>query len=70
MLYPKLEKDAISVSSYSKALNLHWTKAFGEGYIISKTKVKQNLLVVVIDYLEHLEQFQKKGVPRNNMILF
>ena len=39
------------VSAYSKALNLHWTKAFGEACVISKTKVKQNLLVVVVfDY--------------------
>ena len=39
------------VSAYSKALNLHWTKKFGEGYVISKTKLKQNLLPVEIDYL-------------------
>ena len=50
------------VSAYSKALNLHWTKAFGEGCVKSKTKVKQNLFVVVIDYYKklHLKQFQEK----------
>ena len=38
------------VSAYSEALKLHWTKAFGEGGVTSKTKVKQNLLVVVNDH--------------------
>ena len=37
------------VSAYSEALKLHWTKAFGED-VTSKTKVKQNLLVVVNDH--------------------
>ena len=32
------------VSAYSKTLNLHWTKAFGEGYIISKAEVKTKLV--------------------------
>ena len=34
------------VSAYSKALNSHWNKAFVEGYVISKSKVKQNFLVL------------------------
>ena len=42
----KLKKRQDCISAYSKALNLHWTKAFSEGYVISKTKIKQNLLVV------------------------
>ena len=46
----KFKKMQDRISSYSKALNLHWTKAFGEGNDISKTNVKQNLLLVVIDY--------------------
>ena len=61
MLDAKIKK--YCVSAYSKAFNLHWTKAFGECYVISKTKVKQNfLVVVVIDYFKkaHLEQFQEK----------
>ena len=39
-----------------------WTKAFGEGYVISKTKVKRNLLALVNDYFKkvHLKQFKKK----------
>ena len=59
---PKSKKMLDCVSAYSKALNLHWTKAFGEGCVKSKTKVKQNLFVVVIDYYKklHLKQFQEK----------
>ena len=55
------------------SLNLHRTKAFGQRYVISKTEVKRNLLVV-IDYFKnvHLELFRenKKGVLRNVKILF
>ena len=48
------------ISAYSEALNLQWTKAFGEGYV-SKTQVKRNLLTVVNDYFNkvYAEQFQK-----------
>ena len=48
----KLKKMQDCVSAFSKALNLHCTKAFCEGYVISKTKVKQNLLQVVIYFLK------------------
>ena len=50
------------VSAFSKAVNSQLNKAFVEGYIISKSKVKRNLLVVVIDYFKngHLEQFREK----------
>ena len=39
----------------------NWTKAFVGGYVISKSRVKQNFLVV-IDYFKnvHLERFQEK----------
>ena len=48
------------VSAHSKALDLNLTKAFSGPYIISKTKVKHNLLLVVIDYFKkvHLERFR------------
>ena len=56
------------VSAYSKAFNLHWITAFGEGYVISKTKVKWNLLVVVIDYFKKYtlsnSEREKKGSPK------
>ena len=57
------------VSEDSKALNSHCTKAFGEGYVISKTKVKQNFLVLVNDYFKkvHLEQFRKKRMLQEKM---
>ena len=63
------------VQQMLRILTAKWTKAFGKGYVISKTKVKQNLLVVVIDYFKEvlLEQFKeksKKSVPRSNIILF
>ena len=34
-----------------------WTKAFVEGYVMLKLKVKPNLLVVLIDYIKkvHLD---------------
>ena len=50
------------VSAYSKAINSQWNKAFVEKYDISKSKVKQNL-VVVINYFKnvHLEEFRKKN---------
>ena len=54
-------------------LRAKWTKPFVEGYVISNTKVKQNLLVVVIDYFKsvHFKVWEKKkGVPRINIILF
>ena len=40
-------------------LTANSTKALGEGYVILKIKVKQNLLLVAIDYFKnvHLEQF-------------
>ena len=46
----KLNKMQDYVAEYLKAFNLHLTKALGEGYVISKTKVKRNLLLAVIDY--------------------
>ena len=56
-------------------LTANSTKALGEGYVILKTKVKQNYLIVVIDYLKkkHLEQFQEKSKKKGlriNKILF
>ena len=52
-----------------KILIAKWTKALGEGYVISKSKVKQNYLIVVIDYLKksiwsNSKRNQKKG-PKN-----
>ena len=40
-------------------LTANSTKALGEGYVILKIKVKQNLLLVAIDYFKnvHLELF-------------
>ena len=46
-----------------------WTKAFVGGYVISKSRVKQNLLVV-IEYFKnvHLEQFwEKKKVSQETV---
>ena len=42
-------------------LKISIAKQTKERYVISKTKVKQNLLLVVIDYFKkvHLEQFQE-----------
>ena len=60
-------------STNAKILIAKWTKAFGEWYVISKTKVKRNLLVVVIDFTlqkctwSNSERNQKKGVPKNNL---
>ena len=66
---PKLKNIQDCVSEDSKALNSHCTKAFGEGYVISKTKVKQNFLVLVNDYFKkvHLEQFRKKRMLQEKM---
>ena len=44
---PKSKKVRDCVFAYSEALNLHFTKVFGEGYVLSITKVKQNLLLIV-----------------------
>ena len=57
------------VSAYLKALNLHWTKSFGEGYVILKSKVKQNLLVVEIDYFKKCiwNNFEKKKVSQETI---
>ena len=46
------------------------TKAFSKGYVISKTKVKQNFLLLVIDCfkkstLEAILRKVKKGCPKN-----
>ena len=47
------------VHAYSEALILKWTKAFGEGYVLTKKQVKQNLLTVVNDYYKkvYIENF-------------
>ena len=45
-----------------------------ERYVVSKSKVKRNLLVVVIDYFRKrafgANPTEKKGVPRNDLMLF
>ena len=40
---PRSNKMADCVLAYSQALILHWTKAFGEGYIQARCTFKQNL---------------------------
>ena len=46
-----------------------WTKAFGEGYVISKTLVKRKLLLVVNDYFKkciwsNYEKIHEKRCPQ------
>ena len=54
------------VQQMPKILTAKWNKAFGERYVISKTKVKWSLLVVVIDYFKkvHLREFWEKPKKR------
>ena len=42
---PKSKKGARLCYCISKAFNLNLNKAFGEGYVISKIKVKPNLIM-------------------------
>ena len=50
MLYDKNTKMQNSVHAFAEALILKWTKAFGEGYVLSINQVKLKLLTVVNDY--------------------
>ena len=66
---PGSKKMEDCIYAYSQALILQWTKAFGEGYVLAISNVKQNLLIVVSDYYNRVyeKQFRtkskKKGCP-------
>ena len=42
------------VQQMRSMLTAKWTKAFVEGYFISKSKVKRDLLVVLINYFKNV----------------
>ena len=64
---PGSKKMGDCVQAYSEALVLQWTKAFGEGYVLTKTSVKKSLLKIVYDYYNrvYVEQFQTKSKSKS-----
>ena len=58
------------VQAYSEALILQWTKACGEGYVLTKTNVKNNLLKIVYDYNNRVDLEQNRTTSKKKSIQF